>query len=125
MVKPRQVQWVVEKHVLKYLQGIVGYVLKYLGGDGVKLQGYSDSYLVGSDTNRKSTSGCCFSSELVVISWFNRKQNLVALSSPEVEYMASSLASFEAIWLHKFTVGLFDQEMKPTMIHCQSCIKIS
>jgi hypothetical protein len=51
----------------------------------------------------------------------------VALSSAEAEYMAASLASCEAIWLRKLLTGLFDQELEPTMIHCdnQSCIKLS
>jgi hypothetical protein len=41
--------------------------------------------------------------------------------------MASSQASCEAIWLRKMLVGLFGQEMAPTVIHCdnQSYIKLS
>jgi hypothetical protein len=37
MVEPREVHWVAGKHVFRYLQGIVGYGLQYLGGDGVRL----------------------------------------------------------------------------------------
>jgi hypothetical protein len=37
MVEPREVHWVAAKHVLKYLQGTVGYGLQYLGGDSVRL----------------------------------------------------------------------------------------
>jgi hypothetical protein len=41
--------------------------------------------------------------------------------------MATSQASCEAIWLRKMLVGLFGQEISPTVIHCdnQSCIKLS
>jgi hypothetical protein len=41
--------------------------------------------------------------------------------------MTASQASCEAIWLRKMMVGLFGQEMSPTVIHCdnQSCIKLS
>eukprot|EP00253_Pinus_taeda_P026897 PITA_26897 len=45
----------------------------------------------------KSTSGCCFGLGSAVVSWFSRKQQSVALSSAEAEYMAASLASCEAI----------------------------
>lgn len=64
---------------------------------------------------------------LAVVSWFNRKQKSVALSSVEVEYMVASQASCEAIWLRKLLVGLFGQELRPTIIYCdnQSCIKLS
>ena len=69
------------------------YGLDYVRGDGVGLVGYSDSDWAGSASDRKSTSGCCFNLGLVVISWFNRKQKLVVLSSAEAKYMASSQAS--------------------------------
>jgi hypothetical protein len=91
MVEPRQEHWVATKHVLRYLRGIVEYGLRYLGDGEVKLQGYSDSDWVGSATDRKSTSGCCFSLGSMMISWFNRKQTSVALSSTEAEYMATVL----------------------------------
>jgi hypothetical protein len=41
--------------------------------------------------------------------------------------MAASRASCEAIWLRNMLVGLFGQELPPTVIHCdnQSCIKLS
>ena len=41
--------------------------------------------------------------------------------------MAASQASCEALWLHKFMVDLFDQELRPMIIHCdnQSCIALS
>jgi hypothetical protein len=103
------------------------YGLRYLGGDGVRLQGYSDSDWAGSAVDRKSTSGCCFNLGSTMITWFNRKHTSVALSSTEAEYMAMSMASCEAIWLHKLLTGLFDQELEPTVIYCdnQSCIKLS
>jgi hypothetical protein len=41
--------------------------------------------------------------------------------------MAANQASCEAIWLRKFLVGLFGQELPLTVIHCnnQSFIKLS
>ena len=62
-----------------------------------------------------------------MISWFNRKHASLALSSTDVEYMTTSMASCEAIWIHKLLTRLFDQELEPTVIHCdnQSCIKLS
>ena len=61
------------------------------------------------------------------ISQFSRKQKSIALSSTEAEYMAASQASCEALWLRKLMVDLFDQELRPTVIHCdnQSCIRLS
>jgi hypothetical protein len=101
MVDPKRVHWIAKKHILRYLKGTIEYMLQCLQGDQVKLVGYSDSDWAGSTTNRKSTSGCCFSLGLGMISWYNKKQKLVALSSAEVEYMGASQASCEAIWSSK------------------------
>ena len=62
-----------------------------------------------------------------MITWFSRKQTYVALSLAEAEYMAVSMASCEAIWLHKVLTGLFNKELEPTLIYFdnQSCIKLS
>jgi hypothetical protein len=126
MVEPRKMHWIEMKHVLRYLHGTVDYGHRYVRGDGVQLQGYTDSDWVGSAMDRKSTSGCCFSLGSTGISCFIRKQTSVAFSSAEAEYMAVSMASCEAIWLCKLLTGSFDQELEPMMIYYdnQSCIKI-
>jgi hypothetical protein len=43
MVEPRSVHWIGEKHVLRYIAGLVYYGMDYVRGDGVKLIGYTDS----------------------------------------------------------------------------------
>ena len=51
----------------------------------------------------------------------------MALSSSEAEYMATSQANCEAIWLRKMLVGLFGQELRPTVIFFdnRSCINLT
>jgi len=62
-----------------------------------------------------------------MISWSNKKQNFVALSTAEAEFIAASDASKEAIWLRKLLAGLFGDVLETTVIHCdnQSCVKLS
>eukprot|EP00253_Pinus_taeda_P002863 PITA_02863 len=59
--------------------------------------------------------------------WFSWKQQSVALSSAQAEYMEANLASCEAIWLRKMLFGLFGQALRPSVIYCdnQSCIKLT
>jgi hypothetical protein len=52
-----------------------------------------------------------------VIIWSNRKHTSIALNLVEIEYMTTSMASCEAIWIHKFLTSLFDQELEPVMIY--------
>jgi hypothetical protein len=101
MVEPRHVHLIAAKHVMRYLKGTIEYGIKYDADCEFRLQGYSDSDWAGSVTDRKSTSGCCFSLGSGMISWFSRKQTSVALSTTEAEYMAACLACTEAVWLRK------------------------
>jgi len=93
----------------------------------VKLQGFTDVDWVGIPSERKRTSGGIFSIGSATISWYNRKHRSIPLILSEAEYMVVSHATCEAIWMRKILVGLFGQQMDPTVIYCnnQSCIKSS
>ena len=71
----RHVHLIAAKHILRYLRGTVDYGLKYDANQKINLEGYVDSYWVGSAIDRKNTSGCCFNMGSGVISWFSRKQS--------------------------------------------------
>ena len=124
MVEPGGVHWVAAKHVLRYLAGTMEYGLEYRRSDGIRLIGFTDLDWAGNVADRKSTSECCFSLGSAAVSWFSRKQKFVALSFAEVEYMATSHASCEALWLRMLLVDLFRQELRPTVVYYdnQSCI---
>eukprot|EP00253_Pinus_taeda_P023511 PITA_23511 len=108
------------KHVLRYLRGTSQYGLWYRRTKGLKLQGFTDADWAGSPSDRKSTLGGIFNLGSAAVSWYNRKQRSIALSSAEVEYMATSQATCEAIWMQKILVRLFDQRMDPTVIYCDN-----
>ena len=126
MLRPTKLYWKVEKHVLRYLRGTTQYGLWYRWIKGVKLHGFTNVDWAGSPSDRKSTSGGIFNLGSTTVSWYNRKQRSVPLISAEAEYMASSQAICEAIWMRKIIVGLFGQRMDPTVIYydSQSCIKL-
>jgi hypothetical protein len=79
MVKPRHVQWMVAKHMLRYLCGTIGYRLRYVSGGDVKLQGYTDSDWEGSAVDWKSTCICCFSLGSGMISWLSNVMGKIPL----------------------------------------------
>jgi hypothetical protein len=105
----------------------VEYGLLYERSGGVTLASFTYADWAGCVEDIKSTLGCCFSIGSSIISWFSWKHKSMALSSAEAEYMATSLAACEALWLRKLLLGLFRQEIKATVIHCdnQSCINLS
>ncbi|KAI3730682.1 hypothetical protein L1987_61855 [Smallanthus sonchifolius] len=85
---------------LRYVKGTLHYGLNYKRIEGGGLVGYSDrNHLTDTDDGR-STSGNVFYFNGSLISWQSQKQQKVALSSCEAEFMAATLAACQAIWLH-------------------------
>ena len=127
MAEPRQRHWVAAKHILRYLKGTITYGLNYSANGGIFLHGYADADWAGSPVDRKSTTGYCFSLGSAMISWSSRKQGTLAHSTAEAEYIATSDASREAVWLRKLIYGLYGNKLETTVIHCdnQSCLKIA
>jgi hypothetical protein len=120
LVKPRHVHLVAAKHVMRYLKGTLDCGLSYDEDHDSTLSGYTDSDWAGGVSDRKSTSGCCFSLGSVMISWKSRKQSNIALSTTKAEYIVACSANYKAIWLHKLLTGLFNLEMEATMILCDN-----
>ena len=54
---------------------------------GFRLVGYTDSDWAGSVTNRKSTSGCCFSLGTTVIAWRSWKQMRMVFITTQGEHV--------------------------------------
>ena len=97
MVKPTMLFSKAGKHVMRYLRGTSEYGLWYRQTDGVKFHGFTDADWEGSPMDKKSTSGGVFSIRYTSVSWYNKKQRSVALSSMEAEYMVAIQTACETI----------------------------
>ena len=87
------------KKIFKYLIGTAKLGLWYSRDANFDLVGYSDSDFAGSKTDRKSTSGTCQFLGNKLISWFSKKQNSVALSTAEAEYIAAGSCCTQLLWM--------------------------
>lgn len=54
------------------------------------------------------------------VSWSSKKQQIIALSTVEAEYIAQSHAAKEALWLHTFIGELRGKQAPPLTIHCDN-----
>ena len=97
---PSQLHMTAVKRILRYLSKTIDYGIEYTKSDG-KLEGYSDTNWAGDHADRRSTSGYVFQLANGAITWASRKQNSVALSTCEAEYMALSVTTQEVIWLRR------------------------
>jgi transposase InsO family protein len=124
---PRQCDWTAVKRVIRYLKQTVNMQLKLCKDDNLKLIGYVDADWAGDKTDRKSTSGYLFQLGKATISWTSKKQESVALSSTEAEYIAAATASQEMIWLRQLLSDLQVPIIGPTVMYedNQGCIKLA
>lgn len=80
---------------------------------------FTDSDLGGSIVDRKSTSGVCAFIGLSLMSWFTKKQQYVALSTTEAEYVAVARACAQALWM-KHTLTIFEVHLTKNPIMCDN-----
>ena len=59
--------------------------------DNFELIGFSDANFFDCKVERKNTSVTCHFLRHSLVSWHSKKQNSVALSTVEVEYIATNL----------------------------------
>ena len=85
--------------VVSYLLGTKEMGLVYEGTGQQTLEGYVDSDFAGDMDTRKSTTGFVFILNGGAISWGSKKQQSVATSTVEAEYIAASHAIKEGVWL--------------------------
>jgi hypothetical protein len=120
--------WKQIKHALRYVKATMDYSLCF-NGQNLQLQGYTDADWQGDLDHRKSTSGYLFTLAGGAISWCSKKQDSVALSSMEAEYIAASEAVKEAVWLKEFlsSLKIVDSVNKPVTVYCdnQAALKVS
>ena len=88
-VEPKHDHWITRKHILRYLQGTIHYCLKYDRRNDVHLIGYTDSDWEDCEQDGRRSTGGCFSLGSSMISWMSWKQDTIALSSVDAEYIAT------------------------------------
>ena len=101
------------KRILHYLKSTVDLALKYQKQEDESLIGYSDADWAGDCDDRHSTTGLMAGG---TISWLNKKQVIVALSTSEAEYVALSSATQEAAWFRKLLSDLGEPPLSVTIM---------
>lgn len=111
------------KRIIRYLITTKDVSIVY--ENGTELIGYSDSDFAGDIDSRKSNTGYLFLMNGGPVTWASRKQNTVALSTTESEYMAASDAAREILWLRQFLLDIGKPQNTVTLkIDSQSAIKL-
>jgi hypothetical protein len=88
--------------------------------------GHLDSDYAGCKVERKSTSGTCQLLGRSLVSWSPKKQNSVALSTTEAEYISTGSCFAQILWM-KATLNDFGIKFKKVPLLCdnESDIKLT
>jgi hypothetical protein len=113
------------KKIFRYLKHTPNVGLWYPKGATFDLIGYSDSDYVGCQIDRKSTSGGCHLLGRSLVSWTSKKQNSVALSTAEAEYIVVGACCTQILYMKQ---TLLDYgvvlEKVPLLCDNESSVKI-
>ncbi|XP_035843879.1 secreted RxLR effector protein 161-like [Helianthus annuus] len=101
MQEPKEQHLKAVKQILRYIKGTKEHGIIYKKQGGCKITGYSDSSFGVNTDKGKGTTGLVFYFGESPITWCTQKQQTVALSSCESEFMAATAAACQALWLKR------------------------
>ncbi|KAG8474282.1 hypothetical protein CXB51_033938 [Gossypium anomalum] len=115
------------KRILRYVKGTLKLGVMFKRENELKLIGYSDSDWEGFADDMRSTSGYFFTLGSGVFCWSSKKQQTVAQSTAEAEYIAATTAVNQASWLRKLLYDLNEEQVEATEIKVdnQSAVAIA
>lgn len=121
-MNPGRQHWEAVKRIMRYLRGTSDAKLTYTKEGDPQLTGYTDADWGGDPDTRKSTTGYVFKKMGGAISWSVKRQQCVALSSCEAEFIALSRTTQEALWWQQLTQQINHEQSIPIFCDNQSAI---
>ncbi|KAL0329420.1 UNVERIFIED_CONTAM: Retrovirus-related Pol polyprotein from transposon TNT 1-94 [Sesamum radiatum] len=108
-----EAHWTAVKIILKYLRKIKDVFLVYSGGELI-LEGFSDASFQSDDDDAKSQSGFVFKLNGGVVAWKRSKQDIIADTTTEGEYIAA--------WMKNYIqeLGVIPSIAEPVVILCDN-----
>nr|GEV24444.1 ribonuclease H-like domain, reverse transcriptase, RNA-dependent DNA polymerase [Tanacetum cinerariifolium] len=98
-VQPKVFHLHAVKRIIRYLKGQLKLGLWYPKDSPLTLEAFSDSDYACASLDRKSTTGGCQFLSSRLISWQCKKQTVVANSTTEAEYIATSHYCGQVLWI--------------------------
>jgi hypothetical protein len=123
---PKEVHLRAVKRILRYLVHTPKFGLWYPKGSTSDLIGYLDADWAGCKIDRKSTSGTCQFLGRSLVSWASKKQNSVALSTAEAEYIVVGHCCSQLLWMRQ-TLRDYGYKLTKSPLLCnnESAIRVA
>ena len=112
------------KRIFRYLMGTTNLGLWYEKSIKFELVGFCDADFAGDRVERKSTSGGCHFIGQCLISWTSKKQNSIALSTAEAEYVSAASYCSQLLWV-KYQLEDYSLHLHNIPIFCDNTSAIN
>jgi hypothetical protein len=116
---PKEFHLTAMKIIMRYLVYTPKFGLWYPKGSTFDLSKYSDADYAGCKIDRKSKSGICQFLGRSLVSWASKKQNSVALSTVEVEYIAAGHCCAQLLWMRQ-TLRDYGYKLRKVPLICDN-----
>ena len=119
MSRPLVSHWIAVKKILQYLKGTLHFGLRFLQASlhqPLSLHAYCDADWAADPNDRRSTSGAAIFLGPNLISWWSRKQQVVARTSTEAGYRSLAQTSAGILWLQTLLQELGVPTSKPLIL---------
>ena len=119
---PGMEHWTAVKNILKYLKRTKEMFLVYGGDEELVVKGYVDASFDTDPDDSKSQTGYVYVLNGGAVSWCSSKQEVVAASTCEAEYIAASEAAHEGIWMKELItdLGVVPSASGPMTLFCDN-----
>ena len=96
--------------------------LVYGADEELVVKGYVDASFDTDPDDSKSQSGYIFILNGGAVSWRSSKQSVITPSTTEAEYVATSKAAQEGVWMKEFMteLGVVPSALDPMAIYCDN-----
>lgn len=120
------VHWTAAKRILRYLRGTTSLKLRY-ERKKEPIHAYCDADWGSENETRKSRTGYVIVMAGAAVAWCSKRQQIVALSSTEAEYIALSSTVRESLWTLQLRDEIQEKSNGVLKIYCdnQSAIKLA
>ncbi|WVZ85239.1 LOW QUALITY PROTEIN: hypothetical protein U9M48_032186 [Paspalum notatum var. saurae] len=119
---PGEGHWIAVKNILKYLRKTKDAFLVFGGEEELVVKGYTDAGFQTDKDDSRSQAGFVFCLDGRAVSWKSSKQDTVADSATETEYIAASETAKEAVWIRKLVskFGVVSSASCPLDLYCDN-----
>ncbi|KAI8436415.1 hypothetical protein MSG28_010011 [Choristoneura fumiferana] len=112
--------------IFKYLIETKEYGLYYSqSSQPAEVTGYSDADYANDLDTRRSVTGYVFIKNGAAVTWSSQRQQTVALSTTEAEFMAACAATKEAMWIRQLLCDIGDYKQDTMCLHLDNQSAIS